>query len=130
MHSCRTSDGPGGCDLLLGRGRRRLSYPVVILQDGADHNAIDTLITTVERCRNRLSAHRDDQGRVRWDPLLIVTECSSARPFTGVDLDAAATTASPVEPYFRWRRRLKGGGDDRHVFALALPAPEECADPP
>ncbi len=108
---------------LLGAGRRRTTYPVLLLRRHPGATSVTGFVELVQRCRNLRVERRSGRTASRWDPLLIITDRPNgiAGPSVDVDLQSAA---DPEFAYRAWLARLDGVAPTRRDRVLALRVPE------
>lgn len=118
---------------LFGAGRRRTTYPVLILRRARGATSVMGFVELVQRCRNLRVERRNGRTTSRWDPLLIITD----RPDGVIGPAAAAdpppySAANSESAYQAWLSRLDNMAPARRDRVLALrvpPRPDPWAEP-
>jgi hypothetical protein len=100
---------------VLGAGRRRTSYPVLLVD--ADSPAAERLLTLIEESRNTpVRVRRGARARLRRDPLLVITDPETAKlKDRTYPLDAEPA----YDDWLAWQQASRG--DHRRYLELTLP---------
>jgi hypothetical protein len=118
---------------LFGAGRRRTTYPVLILRRHRGATSVRGFVELVQRCRNLRVERRSGRTASRWDPLLVITDLPDGVTAPAVAADPNPHSAANSESAYRaWLNRLDSvapAGRER-VLALRMPPrPEPWVEP-
>ncbi len=108
---------------LLGAGRRRTTYPVLLLRRHPGATSVTGFVELVQRCRNLRVERRSGRTASRWDPLLIITDRPDGVAGPSVDV-VPQSAADPESAYRTWLVRLDDVAPTRRDRVLALRVPE------
>lgn len=109
----------------FGTGRRRTTYPVLILRRHPGAISVTGFVELVQRCRNLRIERRSGRTASRWDPLLIITDRPDGVAGPAIADDLCPHSAANSEFAYRaWLNRLDNMAPARRDRVLPLRVPE------
>lgn len=108
---------------LLGAGRRRTTYPVLLLRRHPGATSVTGFVELVQQCRNLRVERRSGRTTSRWDPLLIITDRPDGVAGPSVDV-VPQSAADPEFAHRTWLARLDDVAPTGRDRVLALRVPE------
>ncbi|MFI0349987.1 ABC transporter substrate-binding protein [Actinomadura sp. 9N407] len=103
---------------VFGRGRRRRTYPVLLL--GCEYGeAPIALLRAITSARNMRPRH----GEFKRDPLLVVAAGSHPATEVASQVQGATHPGSPESAHMEWRKKLRDGSRQGRVWLLPFMIP-------